>query len=315
MTRADADVRIAPVRSDGALATWVEVYNRAAPCRPEGPAQLRHYWELAPEWRSVIAWQGDRPVGVAHVEVQHWVHDSRNADAEIVVPKEHRRRGVGTALYRDASTWAADRGLTGLEVWLDGDEPDGPEFWVPRGYREVGRERVSQVDLRGVEPPREFRPPDGVELVTLEGREDLEEGMYRVGAEGIADIPGPDTYDAGDFDHWRRGELRKPGLMEDCSVVALAGGEVVGLATVVRLEGRPHVGDHELTAVARDWRGRGIARAMKALTISLAHDAGLSALESVNEDRNAAILAVNARLGYVHLTDFAQLQGPLAPQP
>jgi hypothetical protein len=52
---------------------------------------------------------------------------------------------------------------------------------------------------------------------------------------------GPDTYDAGAFDHWQRAELRRPSVMEDCSVVALAGGEVVGFATVVRLEGRPQV--------------------------------------------------------------------------
>jgi GNAT superfamily N-acetyltransferase len=312
MCHGTAGLRIVPVSTDGDLATWLEVYNRASPCRPEGPAQLRHYWELAPAWCSVIAWRGDRPVGVGHVEVQHWVPGSRIADAEVVVSKPERRTGVGTAVYRDLSAWARDRDLIGLEVWVDEAELDGPVFWAARGYREVGRERVSYVDLKGGEPPA-VPVPEGVELVALAGRENLEPGMYRVGVEGIADIPGADAYDAGDFEHWRRSVLCIPGTLPECSVVALAGAEVVGFATIVRYEARPDIGEHEMTAVARAWRGRGIAQAMKARTIVLARDAGLAALESMNEARNASILAVNTRLGYVPATEIAQLQGPLAP--
>lgn len=307
-----ADVRLEPVRDGDDLAAWVEVYNRASPCRPEGSAQLIHCWELAPDWRSVIAWRRDWPVGVGHVELPHWVPDARNADAEVVVPKDERRQGIGTAIYRDLSAWASARDLTGLEVWVDQAEPDGQAFWRERGFREVGRERVSYRDLRAAEPAG-VRLPEGVELVTLAGRADLEPGMYRVGVEGIADIPGPDAYDAGDFEHWRRAELHIPGTMPECSVVALAGADVVGFATVVRYEARPQIAEHEMTAVSRAWRGRGIAQAMKARIIALARETDLAALESMNEARNASILAVNAHLGYVPATDIAQLHGPLSP--
>lgn len=36
MAAPDADLWIEPVVADGAIATWAEVHNRAAPCRPEG---------------------------------------------------------------------------------------------------------------------------------------------------------------------------------------------------------------------------------------------------------------------------------------
>lgn len=313
MTAPDADLRIAPVTSDEGIATWAEVHNRASPCRPEGVDELRHDFGLAPDGRAVVAWRGDRPVGVGHVEVQHWVAGSHHADGWIVVPKEERRHGIGTALACDISRWADERRFRGLDVWVDAAEPDAPGFWVRRGYREVGRERLSQVDLRGEDPPN-VPVPDGVEFVILADSSDLEAGMYRVGSEGIADIPGPDRYDAGDFEHWLAAELRKPGLMEDCSVVALAAGEVVGFATLVRLAGRPDVAEHEMTAVARAWRGRGIARAMKRRQLALARHTDLAALESANEARNASILAVNAHLGYVHTADLIQLRGPLVLQ-
>lgn len=306
----DPGLRIEPVDPIDGIATWAQLYNRASPCRPEGVDELRHAFSLAPESHAVIAWRDASPVGVGQVEVQHWVPGSRVADAWVAVPKEERRRGVGSALARSLSAWAAERDLQSFDVWVDRAEPDAPGFWSRRGYREVGCERISQVDLHG-ESPTAAVVPAGVTLVTLDARPELEQGMYRVAAEGFADIPAPEPYDAGDFAHWRRGELHKPGLMPGLSVVALADGEVVGFATLVRYQERPGVAEHEMTIVARAWRGRGLARAMKYRQIVSARDTDLVALESTNEARNASILAVNAHLGYVHLTDMLQLRGPL----
>lgn len=46
-----------------------------------------------------------------------------------------RRRGVGTALFVDTSRWAAERGLSGLDVWVDESDPDAPAYWGNQGYR------------------------------------------------------------------------------------------------------------------------------------------------------------------------------------
>ncbi len=312
MAAAETLLQFTAVETDADVAEWVDVFNRVCPSRPDGPAQVRHYWELAPHSWSVIARRDGRAVGVAHAESQHWVPGSTRADADVAVLPDVRRQGVGAELYRRVSGWARERGLTGLEVWIYDADRDAPGFWANRGFEEVGRERVSMVDVRRA-AALAAGLPDGIELVTLDGRAHLEHGMYRVAVGATGDIPGPDVYDAGDFAHWRAAEVRRPGLMEEGSVIALAGGEVVGFAIVVRCEGRPDVAEHEMTAVAPAWRGRGIARAMKARTIALAREAGLSHLESMNEARNASILAVNAHLGYEHVGDFLQLHGPLAP--
>jgi GNAT superfamily N-acetyltransferase len=137
--------------------------------------------------------------------------------------------------------------------------------------------------------------------------------MYRVGADGLADIPGVDRYDAGDFARWREAELGRPGMMPECSVVALAGDEVVGFTILVRMEARPEVAEHEMTAVARAWRGKGLAGAMKSHQIALARAAGIALLEASNEARNAAMLAVNDRLGYRPQSAWVQVRGPFSP--
>ena len=66
------------------------------------------------------------------------------------------------------------------------------------------------------------------------------------------------------------------------------------------------------TGVARAWRGRGLARALKAGTIAWALDNGLEALEGSNDIDNAPMRAVNRRLGYEPEPDEIQFRGPLA---
>ena len=193
---------------------------------------------------AVVAWRDGRPVGAAHAEVEMWSPESRHAEATILVPRDERRTGVGTALYRAVSRWAVGRDREGLDIWFDVADPDAVSFWANRGFEEVGRERISYLDLR-LEPGPAIEPPDGVTLVTLADRADLEEGMYRVGAEAIADIPAVDRYDAGDFARWRNAELGRPGLVRDCSVVALADEDVVGYSVLVRFEAKPEMAEHE----------------------------------------------------------------------
>jgi RimJ/RimL family protein N-acetyltransferase len=66
-----------------------------------------------------------------------------------------------------------------------------------------------------------------------------------------------------------------------------------------------------MTAVARDHRGRGIAGAMKRAIIRWAIADGIEVLEAGNDTDNAAMRAVNARLGYRPLPDNVILRGPV----
>ena len=66
-----------------------------------------------------------------------------------------------------------------------------------------------------------------------------------------------------------------------------------------------------MTAVRRTWRGRGLATTLKLATIAWAIDHGLTALETGNDEANAPMRAVNARLGYQPLPDSVILRGAL----
>jgi RimJ/RimL family protein N-acetyltransferase len=68
-----------------------------------------------------------------------------------------------------------------------------------------------------------------------------------------------------------------------------------------------------MTAVARAWRGKGLARALKQATIRWAIANGLDALRTGNDVDNAPMRAVNARLGYRPTPDLLTMRGPIAP--
>jgi GNAT superfamily N-acetyltransferase len=65
--------------------------------------------------------------------------------------------------------------------------------------------------------------------------------------------------------------------------------EVVGYAKSFLTEARPTMAFHDMTGVRRDWRGRGVARALKQAQIAWAKRQGYEYLETANEERNEPI--------------------------
>ena len=66
-----------------------------------------------------------------------------------------------------------------------------------------------------------------------------------------------------------------------------------------------------MTAVKRAWRGRGIAGALKETEINWAITNGYTELHTSNEERNAPINRLNARLGYRTKVATLYLTGPV----
>ena len=87
-------------------------------------------------------------------------------------------------------------------------------------------------------------------------------------------------------------------------------GEVIGYASLMFVPGSTTVAWHDMTAVRRAYRGHGVARALKDATIAWAIEHGLEALETGNDEDNAPMRAVNARLGYRPLPDELAMRGP-----
>jgi GNAT superfamily N-acetyltransferase len=220
------------------------------------------------------------------------------------VLRERRRRGVGTALFREVSALARADGREGLIVPSRHDDRDSLDYLGKRGFGEVLRMRESVLELGGA--GARFDAPEGISLVPLVTG--LERQVYAAATEIARDIPSAqETFDVGSFEQWRSDQLPATALPA-CSFVALAAGEVAGYAILV--DGGDGTGLHAMTGVRPAWRRRGIALALKQAQIDAAAAAGMSRLRTQNALANP-MLRVNERLGFLPDVDWLHLRGPL----
>ena len=231
--------------------------------------------------------------------------------AIVTVLADHRRGGVGTALYTAISAWAAERGLSELEVAVLDNDRESLAFAQRRGFTEERRDLGLVLDLAEVTAP-EVALPEGVEIVTWAARPELARGLYEVALEALPDIPGLEDDDIEPFDDWLAHAMQGSGDRPEATFVAVAGEQVVGYSKFALREGQPTIAYHDLSAVRRAWRGRGIARALKATQINWALANGYTELRTSNEARNAPIRHLNAAFGYRPGIGRIYLVGPIS---
>jgi mycothiol synthase len=182
------------------------------------------------------------------------------------------------------------------------------------GASRSSREIESVLTLADV-PPLAIDPPPGIEITDLGARADLAAACHAVDAEGVPDIPVEAELVPASFERWYATTLEGPNALPHACTVALAGDEVVGYAALLAREGQPGTAEHQLTAVRRLWRRRGIAAALKRAQIRWALDSGLDRLVTFNDEVNLPMRDLNARLGYVPQPPILLMRGPLASSP
>jgi mycothiol synthase len=211
---------------------------------------------------------------------------------------------VDAGRWREASAAARGLGKSGLQVWTTEETPGVVAFLEARGYREVLRYLRFELDVAAAPDPAE---PEW-ELTTLAERPDLLPEVYELSCATHRELPGREDANLGPLDAWRSWSYDPH--PKDAYYVAVADGRVVGFG-ILKVEG--DAGEHLMTAVAREWRGRGVAEAIKRAHIRWAKQHGLRVLRTANEVRIPAIRRLNERYGYEQRPAEIVLRGPLAP--
>ncbi len=307
-------VTIRPATSETDLATLVGLTNAVTSDDPMSLEELRWADETYPGTARFLATLAGRDVGAATVgRIYIYPPEHPSLWMTLVVEPEAQRRGVGSALLAAVSAHAASIGKTGFEARVTASRPASIAYLEHRGFVEVERSKAVALALAGRSMP-DVAMPDGVVLTDLAQGPDLVAGVHEVALEAFPDIPGGDTEMAvGDLAEFRARDVDRPGMPPEAFMVAVdeASGAVVGYASLMFAPGSTTVAWHDMTAVRRAWRGRGLATALKLATIRWAIEHGLTTLETGNDESNAGMRAVNRRLGYEPLPDEIFLRGPL----
>jgi GNAT superfamily N-acetyltransferase len=257
----------------------------------------------------LLASDEGRDVGTA-IGVGGWHSPEGVARGEIRVVAEARASGVGSALLGELSGWARALGYVELTGPVKEEDPASLAWAARRGFVETGRNSLLVLDLTAIDTPR-VEAPEGIEVVTWAERPDAERAMYEVAREAYPDVPGEGDAVVAPFEEWLSMDMQGAGDRPEATFLALADGEVVAYAKLALSRARPAVAMHDMTGVRRAWRGRGVARALKAAEIAWAKESGYERLETQNEERNEPIRRLNERFGYVVTPGSVTVRGPI----
>jgi mycothiol synthase len=295
-------ISVRPAQTDAQLEAWRQVRLAVLPNeRVEGVEELRRNADaqqlflLAELDGNVV---GCGVAGRSDLACQGFL-------APRVLPAV-RRRGVGTALLRTLAAHVEGLGFDRAGTFVD--DPGSLAFAERFGFREVDRD-VEQVRTIGDEEWPEI--PEGIEVVTVVERPELFSRIYHeLALEAFEDFA-LDRPIRISLEDWEREWLTWP----EGSFVALAGGEIVGCAGLLRDDDRPDRAENSLTAVRRDWRRRGLASTLKRMTIAWASEHGVRELYTWTQRGNEAMRTVNEKLGYVTRSVSIRVRGrlPLPP--
>lgn len=230
--------------------------------------------------------------------------------AGLRVAPEHRGRGLGAHFLQRLEDHARAKGAPKLQGAVRGKEPEGLRFAERHGYREFHRRYDSYIDVQALdtaafEDPRIVATRAGVRIErydVLEGEATdkvaLQRSVYESLVTTQGDIPRPEPLPPPPpFEAVREVYFEGDTFAHDCSVVATRDGRTVGISiTTINPAGIAYT---VYTGVDRAERGKGLALAMKVAILTRLKARGTKQLGTTNDEANAPMRGINARLGYV----------------
>jgi GNAT superfamily N-acetyltransferase len=238
------------------------------------------------------------------------------------VHPDHERRGIGRQLLEAALESLRARGGQRVLAIAREDQARSVAFLQRAGFTERVRDfesrlAVAACDLARFADSGKTVGQSGVELTTLADELARDANCLRAvyqahyALEFGAPREDPDPPTPRPFAQFVAVEIEHPTVLPAAYFLAKRGDVIVGESAVKRSAAEAGVLHQELTAVLPEYRGRGVATALKVLTIQYAQEQGFREIRTLNSSHNAPMLAINAKLGFIRQPAWIQFQLPL----
>ncbi|MEV7330884.1 GNAT family N-acetyltransferase [Micromonospora sp. NPDC093244] len=240
-------------------------------------------------WTAFVAEVDSQVVGWVSAQRVHWTSTPDFGELNLLhVHPEHRRRGIGNALLSAATAHLRPLGVRQVRGTA---QPEALPFARQHGYEPSRELRYSALDLAPA--PELSDSPPGVRLHPIA---DVDPHLlYAAEVAAARDEPGDVPVDTISYDIWQYEVWNNLGLDKASSVAAVVDGEVAAFSLVKRDGDRMW---SDFTGSVAAYRGRGLARLAKTAALSRAAADGVRVAYTSNDEANAPMLAINARLGY-----------------
>jgi GNAT superfamily N-acetyltransferase len=203
----------------------------------------------------------------------------------------------------------AERRPAIVEARVRDDRPESQAWAEGRGFEPYDHAFESQLDLQSLDPGPHQAVVESAEAAGLRfATPDDQDRLYDLYSRLLADAP--DGFQPPSRDYFRQRLGPETGAI---ALVAVDGDSWVGLTLLEAKE--PDGAWNAMTGTLPEYRGRGLARAMKVLVAGEARRRGRRWIGTTNNARNAPMLAVNQALGYQRMAGIVRLRKRLGPMP
>ena len=237
-----------------------------------------------------------------------WAYDPQRFGVSVSVRPGQERNGVGKALYQTIMAELETHSPTELHANVREDWVRGLQFAANRGFGEEMREWESRLDVSAFDASRwgEVRQRPllaGIEIrsyTELADDAERDRKFYALIDQTFRDVPSTVPLTPPPFERFQEQILQSPNFLPDGVMIAIdaATGQYVGSSEVSKRQSCEDL-DTGLTGVLRDYRGRGIALALKLKIIDFAITRGTPVISTQNATTNRAMLSINEALGFV----------------
>jgi ribosomal protein S18 acetylase RimI-like enzyme len=236
-----------------------------------------------------------------------WMFHPRKFWFDGWVDPSYQRQGVGSALYDKLRKDFDHRNAIAAWMGIRENMTTSIAFARKRGFSEKMRGWESTIDPYRVDTSEFQRystkaSQAGIKFSTLEQelRDDREcyAKLYELVQVAFRDVPIADTPTDTPYDQWLAFEMKNPNLIPQAYMIAKHGDKYVGTSVVWRLKKEPRSLYQGLTGVLREYRGKGIAVALKLRVLDFARKNGFDNIRTYNASTNEGMLSINMKLGF-----------------
>lgn len=243
-------------------------------------------------------------VGVASIGLDKQAFGKGRYELDIRVHPDWQGRGVGKALYQAALEHIASRAPHEITTMVWQAHPRAARFLLDRGFVEAWQRFDSHLDAANFD----WSPYAGLEqqlaelgIIITTYADIAEDGnrlikLYELDCTLWQDVPYGQAVVLRSLKQFAAAEVNHPNYLPDACFIALKDTEFVGYSNL--LEGDDGF-SIDMTGVLRQYRNHGVATLLKLRGIRYAQEHGKPKLWTVNDSANTAMLALNAKLGFV----------------
>ena len=122
--------------------------------------------------------------------------------------------------------------------------------------------------------------------------------MYELDTICARAVPDIDPFTPMPYDDFVKTYLTAPYVIPEAFFLAKDGDRYVGVARLWSIAEQPDILHQDLTGVVPEYRGKGIAMALKLKTVEFARAAGKRQIRTWNDSLNQPMLRINEALGF-----------------